>query len=262
MDRHGWKVLAVFSFFLSCCGAALAQAMPPRLPGLLSADGLALGPDWRVTGFPQRRTRVPVTLFEAGEVDGQPAVRVETDASYGALVHAWQGQAPGRLQWLWRLDQPLAGGRPPDLTIRSGNDAALKVCVMFDHPWEQVPFLDRAALRIARAVSGERLSTATVCYLWDSGRPATLQGTSPHTRRVRFFSVQGKGSPLGQWVGESRDVAQDFITLFADELPGGKATPKDAVPPVIAVAIGADSDDTASRSTGWIAGLGWSAAER
>ncbi len=252
----------MLAFFLCGCAAALAQAEPPRLPVLLSADGQDIGPDWRVTGFPQRRARTPVTRFEAGEIDGQPAVRVETDASYGALVHVWQGRAPGRLQWSWRLDQPLAGGAPPDLTLRSGNDVALRVCVMFDHPIEQLPFLDRAALRIARAVSGERLPTATVCYVWDSGRPATLQGTNPHTRRVRFFSVQGKGAPLGQWVSESRDVAQDFVTLFADELPEGKATPRDAVPPVIAVAVGADSDDTASRSTAWIAGLDWSAAER
>jgi hypothetical protein len=96
-----------------------------------------------------------------------------------------------------------------------------------------------------------------VCYVWDSGRPATLQGTNPYTKRVRFFSLQGKGAPIGQWASQSRDVAQDYVTLFAEELPKGKETPLSEVPGVISVVIGADSDNTASRSTGWIADLRW-----
>jgi hypothetical protein len=35
---------------------------------------------------------------------------VITDASYGTLVHDGMSTAPARLQWRWRLDQPLAGG--------------------------------------------------------------------------------------------------------------------------------------------------------
>ena len=69
---------------------------------------------------------------------------------------------------------------------------------------------------------------------------------------VRFISLQGQGAALGQWATETRDVAQDFATLFADELPTGAPLPH-----VRSVLIGADSDNTASRSTGWLAGLHW-----
>jgi hypothetical protein len=112
-------------------------------------------------------------------------------------------------------------------------------------------------LRIARSVSGEALPAATLCYVWDSGRPAPVQGANPYTRRVRVISLQGQGAPLARWVNESRDVAQDFITLFGDELPQGAQAPRRAVPPVSTVLIGADSDNTASRSTGWVADLQW-----
>jgi hypothetical protein len=69
---------------------------------------------------------------------------------------------------------------------------------------------------------------------------------------VRFITLQGKGAPLAQWQTETRDVAADFAKLFADELPQGAA-----VPPVRAVLIGADSDNTGSRSVGWVGAIGW-----
>ena len=105
---------------------------------------------------------------------------------------------------------------------------------------------------VARSVSGEALPAATLCYVWDSGRPAPLQGANPYTRRVRFISLQGQGAPLGQWVNQSRDLAQDFSALFGDELPAGAEVPR-----VSTVLIGADSDNTASTSTGWVADLRW-----
>ena len=244
------------------CLATAAQAQPGTapLPPLLEAGSTAIHPQWRVVGFPKQHAEIAETRFTAGSVEGRSAIRVDTNASYGTLVHDWRGPAQ-TLRWRWRLDQPLTGGTaPPDLMTKAGDDAALKVCVMFDHALDRVPFFERTALRIARSISGENLPAATVCYVWDSGRPATLQGTNPYTPRVRFFSLQGKEAAIGQWVSQSRNVAQDFVTLFADELPQGANTPASAVPSVISVVIGADSDNTASRSTGWIADLQWAAS--
>ena len=228
---------------------ALAQA---PLPALVQADG-ALNPAWRFVGFPKAKADLPPTRFEAGRVDGTPAVQVVTASSYGTLVQDWSGNAPARLQWRWRLDAPLSGGpTAPDILTKAGDDAALKVCVMFDHALDRVPFVERTVLRIARSVSGEALPAATVCYVWDSTHPALTQGPNPYTKRVRFISLQGAGAPLARWAQESRDVAADFATLFADELPAGAATPR-----ITRVLIGADSDNTASTSSGWVADLRW-----
>jgi hypothetical protein len=229
----------------------------PSLPPLLQADG-SLSPDWRFVGFPKKQADLPATVFKAGVADGQPGLNVVTASSYGTWVNPWQGPAPDRLQWRWRLDQPLSGGRSaPDLSSKAGDDAALKVCVMFDQPLERIPFWERTLLRLARSVSGEALPAATLCYVWDSAGPAPRQGINPYTRRVRFISLRGSSAPLSRWVGESRDVARDFIALFADELPGGQSSPVEAVPPVVTVLIGADSDNTASTSSGWVADLRW-----
>ena len=235
---------------------AWAQTPQPMAP-LLNADGSASSA-WRFVGFPKKQADLPPTLFEAGKVDQQAGLKVSTDASYGTWVNRWSGPVPGPLQWRWRLDEPLSGGkRSADLLSKGGDDAALKVCVMFDHPLDRVPFVERTVLRIARSISGENLPAATVCYVWDSAGPAPLEGVNPYTRRVRFISLQGRNSPLTRWTSESRDVAKDFATLFADELPKGAQTPTADVPPVTTVLIGADSDNTASKSTGWVADLRW-----
>lgn len=226
--------------------AALAQSLPP----LTQADG-SLHPGWRYVGFPKQKAQIPPTAIESGQVDGQPAVKVVTASSYGTLVHDLKDASPARLHWRWRLDQPLSEGKAsPDLTTKAGDDAALKVCAMFEHPLERVPFVERTVLRLARSVSGEALPAATVCYVWDSGHPAGRQGANPYTKRVRYISLRGSETPARQWMNESRDLVQDFATLFADELPAGST-----VPPLRTVLIGADSDNTASRSSGWVADL-------
>ena len=248
-----WRVLWAT---VAAASASVALAQPAgALPPLLR-NGAALSPEWRFVGFPKKQAEIPPTRFEAGTVDGEPALKVVTDGSYGTWVNGWRGPAPARLQWRWRLDEPLSGGTaPPDLLSKAGDDAALKVCVMFDHRLDSVPFIERTLLRVARGVSGAPLPAATLCYVWDSAGASGVQGANPYTRRVRFISLQGRDAPLGRWANESRDVAQDFATLFADELPQGGQTPRVALPPVITVLIGADSDNTASRSLGWVADL-------
>jgi hypothetical protein len=243
---------ALLALGMACATAsALGQSLAPLVP----ADGAAVS-HWRFVGFPKSKADIPATRFELAEVQGERALKVSTRASYGTWVHDLPKAEPGRLQWRWRLDQPLTadkGGQGvADILTKAGDDAALKVCVMLDHPLDRVPFAQRTVLRIARSLTGEDLPAATLCYVWDSTHPAGLQGANPYTQRVRFMTLQGKGAPLAQWQTETRDVAADFAHLFADELPAGSAVPK-----VRAVLIGADSDNTGAQSVGWVQALGW-----
>lgn len=246
------SALTLLALGMVCLSApAFAQSLSPWVP----ADGAAVS-TWRFVGLPKSKADIPPTRFELADVQGERALKVSTRASYGTWVHDLPKVPAGRLQWRWRLDQPLtstqSGQGPPDLLTKAGDDAALKVCVMFDHPLESVPFVERTKLRIARSLSGEDLPAATLCYVWDSTYPAGLQGANPYTRRVRFITLQGKGAPLRQWLSESRDVAADFARLFADESPSGTA-----VPTVRAVLVGADSDNTSTQSVGWVSALQW-----
>ena len=57
----------------------------------------------------------------------------------------------------------------------------------------------------------------------------------------------GQGSPLAQWRSHERRINADFLRLFGDE--------SKVVPPVLAVVVGADTDNTGGSSLGYIADL-------
>lgn len=256
ISKHHGLCLAAGCVLSTC---ALAQTAAPSssvkalAPLLATPD--SLHPAWQLQGLPRAKANIPTTRFEARQIDGVAGVQVTTAGSYGVLVHDWQAPAPSPLQWRWRLDAPLAGGRAsPDILSKAGDDAALKVCVLFDHDLTRVPWSERVMLRVARQLSGHALPAATVCYVWDSSYPQGTQGANPYTRRVRFISLRGRTAPLSRWVAESRDVVQDFQNLFADELTGSPYPPA-----VRAVLVGADSDNTGSDSAGWVADLRWAA---
>lgn len=221
--------------------ACVAAANPSFGADLVSPIGSGAEPPapWRVVGLP--RQAKPITRFSPAEVDGRRVLRVEADHAYGNLVHPLKDVRAGTLSWRWRVDQPATGA---DLTRKSGDDAALKVCAFFDMPLAQVPFVERQLLRLASSRAGEKLPTATLCYAWD---PTLPQGTLLHnayTHRVRY--IVSHGTPR-QWSDERHDLAADFQRAFGDEAQ--------AVPPLAAIVIGADTDNTGSHSIGHVDAL-------
>lgn len=205
--------------------------------------GSVPAPPWRVSGLPGQTK--PFTHFTVVDLDGRRALEVDADHSYGNLVYPLKLDAPSaRLTWQWRIDQPVAGA---DLRQRSGDDTSLKVCVLFDLPIARLGFAEREMMRYAQSRSNEPLPAATVCYVWDPQLPVGTGLDNAFTRRMRYLVVRGAPLELHRWMPESRDVGADFLKLFGDE--------SDTVPPIVGVAVGADSDNTGSHSIADISAL-------
>jgi len=199
---------------------------------------------WRVTGLPQQTK--PYTRFSVVDVDGVRALKVDADKSYGNLVHTMRiERASGQLSWRWRIDQ---FSETADLRERSTEDIAVKVCTMWDLPLERVPFIDRQAVRILRSRTDDAVPAATVCYVWDPRLPVGSQVDSPFTRRLRYIVLRSGTELLRKWTPEQRDIAADFFKLFGDEAKG-------ELPPLIGVAVGADSDNTRTHTVAHVADL-------
>jgi hypothetical protein len=224
--------------------APRAVAEPAQLAPFGLGAGNSLNPLWQLTTLPGNK--VPATHFEWTRVGDAAALKLTTDQSYGVLTHRWSGQAPSELAWQWRLDQPLSQA---DITTKSGDDAALKVCVMFRQPLADIPLFQRAALALARSATGQDIPNATLCYLWDSRYPAGTSGVNPYTGRVRYLVLNGVEAKTGQWLSQQRRIADDFARLFGAESP--------VMPPVIAIAVGADSDNTQGASVAYLSQLRW-----
>jgi hypothetical protein len=235
------------SFAAAAAGVALVlAALPAGAAGNLlqpfAASGSAPAAPWHVAGLPQQKK--PFTRFSVVDVDGKRALRVDADESYGNLVHPLQLEQKGlHLGWRWRVDQLNTAA---DLRVREGDDTTLKVCALWDEPLDSVPFVERQLLRAARAKTGEALPAATVCYVWDAKLAEGTDIDSPFTRRLRYVVLRSGDRPR-QWISERRDIGADFLRLF-----GAETT---QLPVLIGVAVGADSDNTHTRSVGHVADL-------
>ncbi|TAM50697.1 MAG: DUF3047 domain-containing protein [Burkholderiaceae bacterium] len=226
-------------------GVASAQALNP-LPSITAGDTDKPPAPWQILGFPQKNTPKPVTQFDEITLDGARVLRIRTDRSYGNLVDQASGPIPGKLAWSWRVDHPLAG---TDIATRSGDDSALKVCVLFAEPLDHVPLVQREVLKVERSSTGQDLPAATLCYLWDSKYPPGTAGNNAFTARLRFIVLRGPEAPLGVWANQTRDVSKDYKLLFGDEDP--------QVPPVAGVLVGADADNTQGHSLAYLRDLRW-----
>ena len=232
-----------FLLIFECLGAA-ASAAPDAAalrPFSTAPEGTP-PPPWRVVGLPGHKTAI--TEFQTTSLDGSTVLRVRASKSYGTLSHPLPPRVPGpqtALQWRWRLEQPLTS---PNLRRKDGDDAALKVCAMFDMSLDRLGFVERNVLRLARARSGAPLPAAVLCYVWDATlAPGTLL-TNTYTARLRYLVLNGAETPLRQWASHSRNLQQDFKLAFGNE--------SSSVPPLVAIVVGADADNTAGASLAYV----------
>ena len=235
---------------LLLCAAALAlplaaeqaQRAPPAFSSMVGSGPIT---GWRSAGLPAQE--IPATRFELVALEGRHVLRVTADASYGTLVFdspARRLAVGERLRWSWRLDQGLTRS---DLRTRSGDDSPIKVCALFDMPLDAMSFAERSKLRLARALSGQALPSATLCYVWDRTLPVGTAIVNAHSARVRFIVASSGSAQPGQWMVQSHDLGADFMRSF-----GHEAT---TLPPLIALLIGADSDNTRERSLAYMGDL-------
>ena len=139
------------------------------------------------------------------------------------------------------MDRVVEGA---NLSQRDGDDYAARLYVFFDVPLEALPFVDRTKIRLARWLYGERLPTAALCYVWDNDNPVGTIASNPYTDRVQMIVLRNRNDAVGKWVGERRNVAEDFSAAFGM-----------APVPVSGIALSADSDQTGESVTAWFGNI-------
>lgn len=231
--------------------AVAAEASSASATAPLTGPGGAIPAPWRFEGLPNQT--LPATRFDVVEVDGRPVLRVTAEASYGNLVHPLAASdaagerasaaaaAPITLSWRWRVEQPVAGA---DLRSKAGDDTAVKVCALFDLPLDALPFWERQTMRLARSVSGQDLPAATLCYVWEASLAPGTVLPNAHSPRLRWVVLRGPESAPGRWLAERRDLRADFLRAFGDEAS--------ETPPLRAVGVGADADNTGARGLAYV----------
>jgi len=121
------------------------------------------------------------------------------------------------LSWRWKVEGILPDG---DASRRSRDDYAARIYVIFPH-W----FFPR---------------TRTLNYIWANRlQPGTLL-PSPATSRSMMIAVESGNERAGEWILERRNVLEDYRWAFGEDPP-----------PVGAIAVMTDADDTGGRAVAW-----------
>jgi hypothetical protein len=79
---------------------------------------------------------------------------------------------------------------------------------------------------------------AALCYVWDNRHLVGVSAWNAYTDRVRMIVVESGPQHAGTWRSEQRGVAADFRAAFGEEAP-----------PVIGIALAADTDNTGESVT-------------
>ena len=225
--RNRWALLLA----LSCIATvAWSQSETLTVAAFSALKAAAPLPEyWKPFGVSSATPRTRYTLVDDA---GVTVVKAEANASASALsrdIKVNLADYP-TLKWRWKISNLLKNS---DISRKDGDDFPARVYVMFDYPLEKLSLGSRTALRLARALHDPKLPAATLCYVWDGKAPAGTIVPSSYTSLMRMIVVESGGARVNRWLDMERDVAADFKAAFGEEAP-----------PVLAVAIATDTDNT------------------
>ncbi|MES2784577.1 MAG: DUF3047 domain-containing protein [Pseudomonadota bacterium] len=218
-----------------------AAAGPLSVPGFAAAPtGSGIAADWKHQGLPKVERR---NTFDIVADAGRQVLRVRSSSSASSLLARPSGQASPKtsLQWQWKVSRAVAGS---DVTIKQGDDYAARLYVLFDLPSSRLSLADRLRLQAARALSGAELPAAGLCYVWGRAQAPGITAWNPYSDRLRMIVVDSGDALAMQWRTVRRDLRRDW-----DEAFGG------SMPPISAVAVGADTDNTGESVEAWFSDI-------
>ncbi len=215
----------LFVCILLCAAGAHAQERLTQFD-VESAD---VPTPWRVIHLDKK---VAATRYSVTRADGVLGIAAEADHSIALLARPVEVDLHRTpvLCWRWRIDTPLLKA---DMATKAGDDYAARVYVSFALPPDEIGWVLRGKLALARAIWGDAVPDAALNYVWDNRYPVGTRKPNAYTDRTRMIVAQSGASQAGKWVVERHDVLQDFITEFAS--PQAR---------LIQLAVASDTDNT------------------
>ena len=159
------------------------------------------------------------TRYDVVIEDGYKCVKATSRASASALYYKmkYDLRKYPYISWRWKVAGVLSKG---DATKKDGDDYGARVYLVFPSTWFW--------------------KTTAINYLWANRLPKGEAVPNPFTGNVMMIAVESGNGRAGQWVEETQNVLEDYRRLFKKEPP-----------PVGAVAIMTDTDNTAQEAMAW-----------
>lgn len=216
--------------FLFACDVQASEVV--RLDHF-SGDSANVPAPWQVV---QLNKKVKPTVYRLALWDGVHAIEATADHSMALLARPVEvdlNRTPV-LCWRWRIDAPLVKA---DMATKAGDDYAARVYVSFAMPPDEIGFLLRAKLALARSIYGDAVPDAALNYVWDNRYPVGTHMPNAYTDRTRMIVAESGAADAGHWVVERHNVQQDEI----DEFGSKRAR-------LTQLAVASDTDNTGERA--------------
>ena len=219
--------------------ALLSGLMLPALASVSSADvgGSLRDLGWREVTFGDKAPNRFVALDDGG-------IEVSSDRGVSLLkkpVMVDLATAPS-LSWRWRV---ATSAPATDLSIKGDDDRSLAVYVAFPFVPEEANLFERLQRNVVETTMGQNTPWRVLAYVWGGLGERGDQVASPHMGDAAAMTILRPGSaPTEQWFMEQVDISADYRRAFGSEPPNP-----------LYVAIGADTDDTASMAEGVVTDL-------
>lgn len=246
---------SAISLALSCLltlPGANVLADEPLLQAFADTAG-GIHPNWQPT---ELRGRAPAT-YELVDLPVGSKLQVTADGAASALVHALEPPVQLRqdntaqLSWSWKIRNHIAAS---DITSKAGDDFPARVYVTFARDPRELPVATRMKIRLARMLYGQDVPTAAICYVWARDLPVGTIVPNAYTDTVMMIVVRSGGTEPSAWHTQQRDLQRDYQAAFGAAFGA-------AVPPVTAVMVAVDSDDTGASARSWFGDLTLIAAQ-
>ncbi|ADL55920.1 DUF3047 domain-containing protein [Gallionella capsiferriformans] len=184
---------------------------------------------WQVV---QLDKKIAPTRYQLKFWDGVLAIEANAERSMALLARPVEidlNRTPV-LCWRWRVDASLVKA---DMASKAGDDYAARVYLSFALPPEEMGFVLRSQLKLARAIWGDAVPDAAINYVWDNRYPVGTRKPNAYTERTRMIVAESGNDNAGRWVVARHDVQQDVITEFGSPLAR-----------MIQISVASDTDNT------------------
>jgi len=193
---------------------------------------------WQLVRFSDK---IAPTQYRIAKVDDVYAIVADADHSMALMARPVTidlEQTPVAC-WRWRIDAPL---EKADMAKKSGDDYAARVYLSFSLPKEEMGFMLRSKLALARTIYGDTVPDAALNYVWDNRYSIGTKRANAYTDRTQMIVAQSGSERAGEWVKERHDVQADVSRAFNTN----NAT-------LIQLAVAADTDNTGEKARAWFA---------
>jgi hypothetical protein len=176
--------------------------------------------------------KVAATRYSVTRTDGVLGIAAAADHSMALLARPVEVDLHRTPVWCWRwrIDAPLLKA---DLGTKAGDDYAARGYVSVALPPDEIGWVLRSKLALARAIWGDAVPDAALNYVWDNRYPVGTRRPNAYTERTRMLVARSGATHAGKWTVERHDVLQDFIAEFGS--PQAR---------LIQLAVASDTDNT------------------